>query len=74
LKAIVPIPVSFSQELKWAGEIGIAYQIVAVELRDGRGFDQVAISEGCLYTTPFRKSTINVRAVSRVGPGGSLCR
>ena len=47
MKAIVPIPVEFFEPLKRAGETGIGYQVVSVELRDGRRFEQVATSEGC---------------------------
>lgn len=29
-------------------ETGIGYQVVSVELKDGRCFDQVVVSEGCI--------------------------
>jgi hypothetical protein len=47
MKRLVPIPSSFVEHLKRAGETGIGYQVVSVELRDGRRFDQVVISECC---------------------------
>jgi hypothetical protein len=47
MKRLVPIPSSFVEHLKRAGETGIGYQVVSVELRDGRTFDQVVISECC---------------------------
>ena len=31
-----------------AEETGIGYQVVGVKLKDGRHFDQVAISDGCI--------------------------
>ena len=46
MKHLVPIPSQFVDQLKREGETGIGYQIVSVELKDGRYFDQVATSEG----------------------------
>ena len=34
--------------MKRSGETGIGYQVVSVELKDGRSFDQVVASEGCI--------------------------
>ena len=48
MKSLVPIPSGFVDHLKRAGETGIGYQVVSVELRDGRTFDQVVASEGCV--------------------------
>jgi hypothetical protein len=48
MKRLVPIPSGFVDHLKRAGETGIGYQVVSVELRDGRRFDQVVTSEGCI--------------------------
>jgi hypothetical protein len=48
MKRIVPIPHGFVDHLKRAGETGIGYQVVSVELLDGRKFDQVVTSEGCI--------------------------
>jgi hypothetical protein len=48
MKRLVPIPSGFVDHLKRAGETGIGYQVVSVELRDGRSFDQVVTSEGCI--------------------------
>jgi len=47
MKRIIPIPSSFVEHLKRAGETGIGYQVVSVELIDGRKFDQVVTSECC---------------------------
>jgi hypothetical protein len=48
MKRLVPIPSGFVDELKRAKETGIGYQVVSVQLKDGRSFDQVATSEGCI--------------------------
>jgi hypothetical protein len=69
MKRIVPIPSSFVDHLKRAGETGIGYQVVSVELRDGRKFDQVVASEGCVIEvrgfkeipfTPEEVASVNV--------------
>jgi len=43
---LVPIPCRFVDQLKEAEETGIGYQVVGIELKDGRTFDQVAVSDG----------------------------
>jgi hypothetical protein len=48
MKRLIPIPSGFLDQMKRAGETGIGYQVVSVELKDGRYFDQVATSEGCM--------------------------
>jgi len=48
MKNLVPIPNGFVDHLKGAEETGMGYQIVSVQLRDGRSFDQVVTSEGCI--------------------------
>jgi len=48
MKRLVPIPSGLVDHLKRAGETGIGYQVASVELRDGRTFDQVVTSEGCI--------------------------
>lgn len=48
MKSLVPIPKGLIDHLKRSGETGIGYQVVSVELRDGRAFDQVVTSEGCI--------------------------
>jgi hypothetical protein len=47
MKRLVQIPGRFVDPLKQAKETGIGYQVVSVELKDGRSFDQVVTSEGC---------------------------
>lgn len=48
MKRLVPIPSGCVEHLKGATETGIGYQVVSVELKDGRFFDQVVASEGCI--------------------------
>jgi len=48
MKRLVPISSEFVEQLKRATETGIGYQVVSVELKDGRTFDQVVTSEGCI--------------------------
>jgi hypothetical protein len=48
MKRLVPLPSQLVDHLKRAKETGIGYQVVSVELKDGRSFDQVATSEGCI--------------------------
>jgi hypothetical protein len=48
MKRLVPIPSEFVDDLKQAEETGIGYQVVSVELKDGRSFDQVVTSECCI--------------------------
>jgi hypothetical protein len=48
MKALFPIPGGCADHLKRAGETGIGYQVASVELKDGRCFEQVVVSEGCI--------------------------
>ena len=48
MKCLFPIPKECLAQLKHVAETGIGYQIVSVELKDGRNFDQVVVSEGCI--------------------------
>jgi hypothetical protein len=48
MRSSVPIPSESAERLKREKETGMGYQIVAVKLKDGRCFDQVIASEGCL--------------------------
>lgn len=48
MKRLVPIPCGCAEHLQSTKETGIGYQIVSVELKDGRVFEQVVISEGCV--------------------------
>ena len=48
MKGLVPIPREWADYLRRQAETGMGYQIVAVKLKDGRSFDQVVASEGCI--------------------------
>ena len=48
MKRLIQIPTGLVGPLKRDTDTGIGYQIVSVELRDGRSFDQVSASEGCI--------------------------
>lgn len=48
MKCLYPIPQACLDGLKQSGETGIGYQVVSVALKDGRCFDQVVASEGCI--------------------------
>jgi hypothetical protein len=44
MRCLVPIPKELAENLKKAKETGIGYQVVSVELTDGRRFEQVLTS------------------------------
>jgi hypothetical protein len=48
MRHLVPIPTESVSHLKREKETGIGYQVVSVKLKDGRCFDQVVASEGCI--------------------------
>ena len=48
MKSLFPIPEECLDDLKQGTETGIGYQVVSVELRDGRCFNQVVVSECCI--------------------------
>src|SRR6267154_5719533 len=48
MKRLVPIPCGCAEHLTGTEETGIGYQVVSVELKDERKFEQVVISEGCI--------------------------
>jgi hypothetical protein len=68
MKCLYPIPEACRKELKQGAETGMGYHIVSVQLKDGRNFDQVVASEGCIiqvrgyHTIPFTPD--DVAAVS----------
>ncbi len=49
MKRLVPIPCGCAEHLKNTEETGFGYQVVSVQLKDGRIFEQVAISERRLH-------------------------
>ena len=48
MKCLFPIPEKCLGHLKMGAETGIGYHVVSVTLQDGRTFDQVVVSEGCI--------------------------
>ena len=48
MKCLYPIPQACRDELKRSGETGMGFQVISVELKGGRCFDQVVASEGCI--------------------------
>ena len=46
MKRLVPIPCGCAEHLKNVEETGFGYQVVSVQLKDARIFEQVLISEG----------------------------
>jgi hypothetical protein len=48
MKCLVQIPAGLVDPLKRDVETGIGYQVVSVGLKDGRSFEQVCASEGCI--------------------------
>ncbi len=48
MKRLIQIPTGLVGSLKRDTETGIGYQVVSVELRDGKSFDQVLVSEDCI--------------------------
>jgi hypothetical protein len=48
MKRLVTIPDEWADSLRRQEEAGLGYHIVSVSLRDGRRFDQVVASEGCV--------------------------
>jgi hypothetical protein len=60
MKCLVPIPPETAAALKQQKETGLGYQVISVQLKDGRNFDQVVASEGCIIAVrgsaeiPFR--------------------
>jgi hypothetical protein len=45
---LIPIPRELAESLKPQGETGMGYQVVSVTLKNGKQYDQVVTSEGCV--------------------------
>jgi hypothetical protein len=64
MKHLVTIPSEFADYLKRQRETGLGYQVVSVNLRDGRRFGQVIVSEGCVIQVrghrgvPFKQDEV----------------
>lgn len=73
MKCLVPIPRRFVDQVKRCAETGIGYQVVSVVLKDGRSFDQVATSEGCIIEVrgyneiPFESDDVASVSVNHKG-------
>ena len=48
MNCLYPIPKACLDDLKQNVETGIGYQVISVELKNGKRFDQVVASEGCI--------------------------
>jgi hypothetical protein len=48
MKRLVPIPREQADGLRGHGETGPGYQVVSITLKNGKCFDQVVASEGCV--------------------------
>jgi len=48
MKRLTPIPHEHATLLKHHRETGIGYHVVSVTLKNGKHFDQVVTSEGCV--------------------------
>ena len=48
MNCLFPVPQECLAHLRRAAQTGPGYQIVSVELKDGRRFDQSVVSEGCI--------------------------
>ena len=65
MKCLLPLPAESLNSLKNEKLTGPGYQVVAVHLKDGRRFDQVIASEGCIIAVrgyselPFRTEEVS---------------
>ena len=48
VECLLPISPEHAKSLKQQVETGPGYHVVSVELKDGRFFEQVVVSEGCI--------------------------
>jgi hypothetical protein len=70
MKRLVPIPTASISQLKRQRETGLGYQLVSVQLKDGRHFEQAVASEGCIIAVrgfsdvPFAPEEVEHVAVS----------
>src|SRR5580704_616516 len=65
MKCVVSLPPESLSALRNEKQTGPGYQVVAVQLKDGRRFDQVVASEGCIIAVrghnelPFRTEEVS---------------
>ncbi len=48
MKRLIPIPREHADSLRRQCDTGMGYQVVSVTLKNGKHFDQVVTSEGCV--------------------------
>lgn len=48
MKHLVEVPVAFRDQLQQSQESGFGYHVASVGLKNGKVFEQVAVSEGCI--------------------------
>jgi hypothetical protein len=64
MKCVVSLPPESQKLLKSQKNTGPGYQVVEIQLKDGRWFDQVVASEGCIIAVrghqelPFRSEDV----------------
>lgn len=64
MKRLVTIPKEWADYLRRQRDTGLGYQVVSVNLKDGRRFDQVVASEGCVIEVrgysdvPFKQEEV----------------
>jgi hypothetical protein len=64
MKHLFTIPNEWVDHLRRQRETGLGYQVVSVNLKDGRRFDQVVASEGCVIQVrgysdvPFKQDEV----------------
>lgn len=67
MNCLHPIPKECLALLQQNAETGIGYQIVSVELKNGRSFDQVVVSEGCIIEVRgYREIPFSVDEVTSI--------
>ena len=67
MNCLHPIPKECLALLKQDAETGIGYQIASLELKNGRYFDQVVVSEGCIIEVRgYREIPFSVEEVASI--------
>jgi hypothetical protein len=70
MKRLVTIPADSVSQLERQKETGLGYQLVSVQLKDGRHFEQAVASEGCIIAVrghedvPFAPEEVEQVAVT----------
>ena len=67
MNCLHPIPEGCQALLRQDAETGIGYQIVSVELNNGRRFGQVVVSEGCIIEVRgYREIPFSVAEIASI--------